>query len=291
MSVTDTQPGFVPTGRTLGFGGTIHAEWVKLRSLRSTWWVLGSLLAVTVGVGAQVSSSLSFDGVPGVVSQDARQDLGVYSVTVSTDFTALIVGVLGVLVITGEYGTGTIRSAFTAVPGRLPMLWAKVLVFAGAAFVVSAASFAVAVPISVGLLAGNGVEVRLDDPHYWSAVLGSTAYLVLVGVTALSIGALLRSTSGAIALTFGLFLAAPLALSLILGISPPDWAQNLMALLPSIAGKLLFSYPSAQNWVDLSAPSPDGSWLSEPWQGLLVLIGWSAVLLTAAAVLLRRRDA
>lgn len=269
----------------------VVSEWVKLRSLRSTWWALGALAAVTVGVAAQVSSSLSFYGVPGVVSQDAMQDLGVYVVTVSTDFGALVVAVLGVLMIAGEYGTGTIRNSLTAVPTRLPVLGAKALVLACATFAVATAAFAVAVPISTGLLAGNDVDVHLDDPHYWFAVLGGVTYLVLVALIAFGIGALVRSTTGGIAISLGLLLAAPVALSLLFGVDPPAWAENLAVLLPTVAGKLLFTYPAAQRWVDLSAPSVDGAWVGEPWHGALVLVGWVAVLLAVAGLLLRRRDA
>ncbi|GAA1752568.1 ABC transporter permease subunit [Agromyces humatus] len=280
-----------PVARDLGFAGIIRSEWIKLRSVRSTWWSLAILLALTVGLGAQVSSSLSFQGVAGVPTQDAVQDLAVYAVMVSTDFGALIVGVLGVIVIAGEYGTGMIRSTLTAVPMRVPVLFAKALVLAAAIFVVSAVAFAVTVPISVGLLAGNGVAVRLDDPQYWLALLGGTGYLVLVGLIAFSIGAVLRNTAGGIAVALALLLAAPVALGLVLGLTPSTWLETVSTLLPSLAGTVLYSYPTTQSWVNLSTVTADDGWLTEPWQGALVLIVWVVVLFTAAAVLLRRRDA
>ncbi|WP_407317979.1 ABC transporter permease subunit [Isoptericola halotolerans] len=202
-----------------------------------------------------------------------------------------MVAVLGALVIAGEYGTGTIRSSLAAVPSRLPVLGTKALVLGCATFVVAAVSFAAAVPLSTGLLAGNDVDVHLDDPQYWSAVLGGVAYLVLVALIAFAIGALVRSVSGGIAISLGLLLAAPVALSLLFGGDPPAWGENLASLLPTIAGKLLFTYPASQRWVDLSAPSADGGWLGEPWHGALVLVGWVAVLLAVAGLLLRRRDA
>lgn len=291
MSAADARPVFTPAGSGLGFGGIIRSEWVKLLSVRSTWWAYAILLVLTVGLAAQMSSSLSFAGVDGVPTQDAIQDLAVYAVMVSTDFGALIVSVLGVLVIAGEYGTGMIRSTLTAVPKRLPVLFAKALVFAVATFVVSALAFVVAVPISVGLLSGNGIAVRVDDPKYWLSLLGGVGYLVLVGLIALAIGALLRNTAGGIAVALGLVLAAPLALGLMLGFVQAAWAENLAMLLPSTAGNLLFSYPTAQSWVNLAPPAAGSGWVTEPWQGGLVLIAWIAVLLTTAAVLLKQRDA
>ena len=286
MSTTNASPVFIPAEGDLDFGGVIRSEWVKLRSVRSTWWAYAILLTVAVGVGAQVSSSLGFEGMPGVPTQDAIQDLAVYAVTVSTDFGALIVGVLGVIVIAGEYGTGMIQSTVTAVPRRVPILFAKALVVAAATFVVSSVALAMTVPVSVMLLAGNGVVVRIDDPQYWIVLLGGVGYLVLVALIAFSIGALLRSTAGGIGATLGLLLVAPLAMSFL-----PTWAANIAVLLPSVAGDVLMSYPTDQSWVDLAAPTAGSDWITEPWQAGLVLIAWVVVLFTAAAVLLKQRDA
>ncbi|MBL0885263.1 ABC transporter permease subunit [Myceligenerans indicum] len=286
MSTTEESPVFIPADGALDFGGVVRSEWIKFRSVRSTWWAYAILLVVTVGVGAQVSSSLSFDGMPGVPTQDAIQDMAVYAVTVSTDFGVLVVGVLGVIVIAGEYGTGMIQSTVTAVPRRLPILVAKALVVAVATFVVSSVALAMTVPVSATLLAGNGVAVRLDDPQYWIVLLGSVGYLVLVSLIAFSVGALLRSTAGGTAATFGLLLVVPVATSFL-----PAWAENIAILLPSVAGDVLLSYPTEQSWVDLAAPTAGSAWITEPWQGGLTLIAWVAVLFTAAAVLLRERDA
>ncbi|MBO3086177.1 ABC transporter permease subunit [Cellulomonas fengjieae] len=290
MSTTSTNPVPTAVGDDLSFAGAVLSEWVKLRTIRSTWWLYAILLVLTVALGAQMSSSLSFQGVDGVPTQDAIQDLAVYAVMVSTDFSALVVSVLGVLVIAGEYGTGMIRSTLTAVPRRLTALFAKALVFVIATTVVSAVALALTVPISVGLLSGNGMDVRLDDPQYWLSLLGGVGYLVLVGLIAFSIGALLRTTAGGVATALGLVLAAPLALSLVLGSAEPAWADTIATLLPSTAGSVLVSYPTEQSWVDLAAPAASG-WITEPWQGGLVLAAWVVVLLTGAAVLLRRRDA
>lgn len=286
MSTTNASPVFIPAEGDLDFGGVIRSEWVKFRSVRSTWWAYAILLTVTVGVGAQVSSSLGFEGMPSVPTQDAIQDLAVYAVTVSTDFGALVVGVLGVIVIAGEYGTGMIQSTVTAVPRRVPILFAKALVVAVATFVVSSVALAMTVPVSVMLLAGNGVAVRIDDPQYWIVLLGGVGYLVLVALIAFSIGALLRSTAGGTGATLGLLLVAPLAMSFL-----PTWAANIAVLLPSVAGDVLMSYPTDQSWVDLAAPTAGSDWITEPWQAGLVLIAWVVVLFTAAAVLLKQRDA
>jgi len=290
MSTTTTHPSLSPVGHDLRFSGVLRAEWIKLRSIRSTWWAYAILVVLTVGFGAQMSASLSFQGVDAIPTQDAIQDMAVYAVMVSTDVGALIVSVLGVLIIAGEYGTGMIRSTLTAVPQRVPALVAKAIVFAVATFVVSAVAFAITAPVSAALFAADGLSVALDDPQYWLALLGGVGYLVLVGLISFGIGALLRNTAGGIAVALGLVLAAPLVLALVLGFASSGWVENLAMLLPSTAGSILFSYPTEQSWVTLAAPESVG-WLTEPWQGGLVLVAWAVVLFTAAAVLLKRRDA
>ncbi|MFG6446379.1 ABC transporter permease subunit [Microbacterium sp. P06] len=284
---TTTAPAFTPTGRDLGFGGIMSSEWIKLRSIRSTWWCFAILLLLTVGFSALLSSTLSFGDGPSPTG-DAAQSLAVQAVTISTTFGALVIGVLGVLIISGEYGTGMIRSTLTAVPRRTPALIAKALVFALATFVVSALSFAISVPISVALLAGTGIDVDLGDPKYWLALLGGVVYLVLVGLIAFSIGAIIRNTAGSVAVALGLVLAAPIVLSIVSALTQLVWLQNVEKLLPSTAGGTLSSYP-----IDATGATPaaDGLWTFEPWQGLLVLVVWVVVLFTTATVLLKRRDA
>lgn len=280
-----------PTGRGLGFGGVVRSEWTKLHSVRSTWWAFGVLFALTVGIGAQVSSSLSFGGIDAVITRDASQSLAAYAITVSTDFGALVVSVLGVLVIAGEYGSGMIRSTLVAVPRRLPVLVAKALVVAIATFAVSVAALAVTAPVSAALLAGNDVEVELGDPRYWLALLGGAGYLVAVGLIAFALGAIIRNTAGGIAVALGLVLAAPLVLGLMIGLAPQTWVENLAMILPSNAGRVLFEYPAAQSWVNPNEPVDRSGWITEPWHGGVVLAIWVVVLFLTAAVLLKRRDA
>lgn len=292
MSST-TAPVFVTTGRNLSFGGIIRSEWIKLRSIRSTWWSYGVFVVLIVGLAAQLSSALSFDWYDGTPTQAGMQAAGVNAVMVGVEIAALVVAVLGVLVIAGEYGTGMIRSTFTAVPKRVPAIVAKALVFAVVTFVVGAMATAIAIPISVGLLSQNGIGIRLDDPDYWRALIGGVGYLVMVGLIAFGIGAILRNTTGGIAVALGLVFAAPLALSLVGGAVPQAWVQNLGALLPSNLGRALYAHPGYADFASPGLPleQPEGIWMLEPWHAALGLAGWIVVLFTAAIVLLKRRDA
>ncbi|MFG6402693.1 ABC transporter permease subunit [Microbacterium sp. P04] len=285
MSTSTPTRVFTPTGHDVSFGGAVRSEWIKLRTIRSTWWCYAILFVLVVGFSALLSSTLSVEPAP---TGAAAQSLAVQAVTISTTFGALVVSVLGVLIISGEYGTGMIRSTLTAVPKRLPALVAKALVFAIATFVVSAISFAVSVPISVALLSGKGLEIDLGDSQYWLALLGGVGYLVLVGLIAFSLGAIIRNTAGGVAVALGLVLAAPIVLSIISALTQLTWVLNLEKLLPSSAGGLLSTYPVSDA---AAAPTPDGVWVLEPWQGGLILVVWFVVLFTTAAVLLKRRDA
>ncbi|QYF74424.1 ABC transporter permease subunit [Cryobacterium sp. PAMC25264] len=291
MSSTATKV-FTPSGHDLRFGGILWSEWVKLRSVRSTWWLYGMLVAVTAGLGAQMSSSHGYNAAE--LEPEGVQALGVFATTVSTDFTGLIVSILAVLFMAGEYGSGMISTTLTSVPKRLPALLGKALVFAVATFAVSAVAVAITIPLSVAVLSGTGIDIDLGDPLYWRAQLGVVLYLVLTGLIAFAIGAILRSTAGGIAVALGLLLAAPIAFGLLTLSSSQIWIQNVQALLPTELGKALFSHPGRWELIAPGAPMeplPAGLWVLEPWQAGLLLLAWVTVLLAVAAPHLKRRDA
>jgi ABC-2 type transport system permease protein len=186
----------------------------------------------------------------------------------------IIVGILGVLVITGEYSSGMIRASLAAVPRRLPILWAKALVLGVStlAFAIPAAFAAFAIGQKI---LGPGKNVSLSEPGVLRAVLGSAAYLAGIALLGMGLGALLRHTAGAIGTLFGLLLVAPGLLQLVL---PSSWSDAITPYLPSNAGAAFTSVTAASNALS-------------PGNGALVLAAWLVVLLGASAVLLRRRDA
>ena len=278
----------------LSFTGIVRSEWIKLRSLRSTWWTFTVLVVITLGLGAQMSSALSFEGMDVMPTQAGMQAAGVHALLVSADFSALVVSVLGVLVIAGEYSTGMIHSTFTAVPRRSSALVAKSLVFAVVTFVACALALVMTIPVSVALLSGNNVDVRLDDAAYWLALLGSVVYLVSAGLIAFGIGAILRNTAGGVAVSLALVLAAPLVLDLLTSFSQQIWTQNQQALLPAALGRVLYAHPGYADFASPGRPlevPPEGLWVLEPWQAAVGLAAWIAVLFTIAGVLIKRRDA
>ena len=258
----------------------IASEWVKFRSLRSTVVTIAIALVVIIGFGALAAGVVSGD----VTRPTGQGGGGGGGGTFATNPTAvslagmtlaqIIVGILGVLAITGEYSSGMIRATLAAVPRRLPVLWAKVLV-------IGVSTFVVAVPASFGAFAlgqtilGTGRNTTLSEPGVLRAVLGSAVYLAAIALLGLGLGALLRHTAGAIGALFGLLMVAPGLLPLVL---PKSWGDSIVPYLPSNAGE------------SFSSVVPKAGMLSAGG-GALVLAAWLVVLLGVSAWLLRRRDA
>jgi ABC-2 type transport system permease protein len=257
------------SGRGLSATGIVRSEWIKLRSLRSTWWSFSIIVVIQVGIAvlfALTTSPMTTDPTTEQVTQAA-----VSISTLGVLFGQLVIAVLGVLVISGEYSTGQIRSSFMAVPSRLPVLAAKALVFAAATFVVGLASIVISYVVTIPILAGKGVDMAPADPALWLAFVGAAGYLVFLGLISLGIGAALRSTAGGIAASLGLLLVVPTIFQLI----PAEWAGIVASWLPGTAGQSLYYFGAT----------------FEPWQALLVMLGWVGVALTSAAILMKRRDA
>jgi len=255
--------------------GIVRSEWIKLRSVRSTVWSYAIIVVVSLGMAALMASTISFVGE---IPAEAHGSYVVQASTFGIFFGQLIVGVLGVLVISGEYSTGMIRSTLTAVPKRLPALAAKALVLFLTTLVVGLVSvfgsFAIAAPI----LAGEGIQPDLSDGIVVRDLALSALYLALVAVFSLGVGTILRSSAGGIAAALGTILLLPTVFQVIAGLTQAEWASNIMPYLLSNAGMGMFS------------ESMDGTGL-EQWQSLLVVLAWAAVSLVGGALLLKRRDA
>jgi ABC-2 type transport system permease protein len=267
------------------FPGVLHSEWVKLRSLRSTFWCSVVILVLSLALTTLLALVLPLQDLPTTMPFQAY---AVQTVTSSTGFTALVAAVLGALVITGEFGTGMIRSTFAAVPARLPALFAKAIVVTVTVFVVAGVSVVLSLLLGAAIFGARGETLDLGDGAAWLSVLGDAGYLALVTTLALTIGALIRNSAGGIAVALGLILVVPTIVNLIAGLTRAVWAANLGEFLPSNAGTRMYGYHAADA---PTTPLADGQLVLEPWQGLLVLLAWIVVLGVLASVLLKRRDA
>jgi ABC-2 type transport system permease protein len=273
----------------LTFGGTLRSEWIKLRTLRSTIWCYAIVFAVTVLFGlllAQVGFGVSPDGAP-VGSNDMTTELqqsnAIMVSTLGIAFSQLVAAVLGVLVISGEYGTGMIRSTFTAVPKRLPALFSKAIVFGVVTFVVGLVSVFATALLTAPMLPESGITPDFSDPQFLLALVGAALYLALIGVLSMAIGAIVRNSAGGIAASLGLVLVLPPVLQIIVSLTQAEWARNIGTFLPDMAGNRLFTYGA-------EASVTDGVISLDAVQGGLVLLAWVAVMFIAASVLIKRRD-
>ena len=270
-------------GPHLTFGGVLNSEWIKLRTLRSTFWCYVIIVLLTVLLGLLVANVIPApqESIP----HDSQQALWVRATTLGIQFGQLVIAVLGALVITGEYSTGMIRSTFAAVPGRISAMFAKVIVFGVTTFVIGFASLVLTALVTAPLLSGKGVHADFGDPQVWLRLVGGAAYLVLIGLISFGIGLIIRNSAGSIAAALGLVLVVPIILSIIAGLARAQWVTDLSAFLPSSAGGKLFAYPDAAEGTNTSGID------LTTWQSLLVVLAWFAVTFVVGLVLLKRRDA
>jgi ABC-2 type transport system permease protein len=250
--------------------GIVRSEWIKLRSLRSTWWTLLGAVVAMMGLGALFSSFTRTGGGdqgPGGALDPAGTSLGGYNLA------QLAVGVLGVLMVTGEYSTGTIRTSLAAVPKRVPVVLAKMAVLAMTLLTTMLVASFGAFFLGQWLLSRHGASTTIGAPGVLRVVIGTALYLTVIGLLGATLGWLLRRGAGALATLFGLLLVLPILGALL----PKSWSDVFVPYLPSSLGR------------DLLAVQPVAGSLG-PWTGFALLCGYVVVLAAAGAVLLRRRD-
>jgi ABC-2 type transport system permease protein len=251
----------------------VLSEWTKIRSLRSTIFSLLAAIVFIVGLATLVPLVTVSHWPP----RDPREALGFDPTTrtLSGIFLAqLAIGVLGVLLITGEYATGMIRATFAAVPARLPVLWAKAAVFAAVTLVLMVPTVLGAFLIGQSILTSKHLQTNLSNPGVLRAVIGAALFLTVVGLLGIGLGALLRNTAGGISTLFGLLFVLPIIVRFL----PSSWSDPINKYLPSNAGEAI------------THVHPDPTLLA-PWTGFGLFFGYAAVILIAAAISLRMRDA
>jgi len=250
-----------------------HSEWTKLHSLRSTRWSLLVATVLTIGLPALFAGVTSSHW--GHMSLHERADRHPLDIALAgVNVAQLAIAVLGVLVITGEYSTGMIRASFTAVPRRLPVLWGKIGVFAAVTFTLMLPSVLVAFFASQVILSKHHIlQISFSDPGVARSVIGGAGYLVLIGTFALATGAIVRNTAGGIAAFAALFFVIPPLMNIL----PTSWNNAISPYLPDAAGRSMFSLHP-------------GSHSLAPWPGFALFLGYTALAVTIAAVLLVHRD-
>jgi ABC-2 type transport system permease protein len=286
-----------PPGR-VGLRGAMAAEWTKLWSVRSTTWTLVATGVAVVGLCALGTGTVTSSEI--IDDPTRRSLIGVF-------LGQLIFGVLGVLVMSAEYGTGTIRATLSAVPRRPVVLAAKILVFGAVAVVVSEiftfAAFAIGqailsakhavgssaavtqraqqlgvkIPHNIKPLLASG-SASLGQPGVLRAVVGAGLYLAVLGLMALGLATIIRHTAGAISAFVGVVLVLPLIVQAL----PTSINDAMARYLPANIGLVMFS----TNGV----PDRVGPAFS-PWTGFALLVLYTVVILGLGCWVLVRRDA
>lgn len=268
----------VPTGRS-GFRGkvtqarVVRSEWTKFWTLRSTRWsLLAAVVAmVLLGIGfAIVQMSRWSSMAPGDRSRfdSIDQAVGGYHLA------QLAIGVLGVLIIAGEYGTGMISSSFMAVPKRLPVLWAKLATFGAVTFVTMLVSTVIVFFVTQPIFATHNVQHGIGDPHAARALVGAALFLTVLGALGIGLGALVRSTAGGLAAFVGLLFVLP----------------GITALLPASTADAVSPYLPLNAGFTVTTSTFENSHHLSTWGGFALFCGYTALVIAVAAVRLVRED-
>jgi ABC-type transport system involved in multi-copper enzyme maturation permease subunit len=250
------------------------SEFTKFRTVRSTVWTL--LVAVVLMIGISALFSAVTASQYHTFDASDRATFNPVSISLSgTMFAVVAFGVLGVLMISGEYSTGMIRSSLTAVPRRLPVLWGKLAVFAGVIFSISLVASLISFFLGQALLSSHHLGVSVAAPGVLRSIIGAALYVSVAGMIGVALGALLRNTAAGIATFAGVFFVIPP----LTGLLPASISDHLSQYLPSYAGDAVWG--GARSVTNALSP----------WTGFAVLCGYAVVLIAAAALRLRRVDA
>jgi ABC-2 type transport system permease protein len=297
-----------PAAGRAGLRGAIASEFTKLRSVRSTYWTLGALLLVAIGIGIAVTAGIdgNFANNPG---QKGAFDATQTSLIPFFGLGQLVIAVLGAMVITSEYSTGMIRTSLAAQPRRGVVYAAKAIVFGSITLVVSLVTSFIAFLVGQALLSGSGVSASLlhgakvpanvmvgpgpGGPNgppavtyqghlvasastVLTAVIGCALFVTIVALIAFGVGAIIRHTAGAICTVIAMMFVVPLITAAL----PNTWRWDILRFLPDGAGRVIS--------VTIGGTNPH-LWSAWPQLGVTAL--YAVVLVGIGAYLFRKRDA
>jgi ABC-type transport system involved in multi-copper enzyme maturation permease subunit len=251
------------------FRRLVSSEWLKFRTVRTNVIALGGAAVAAIGFGALFSSLAGSGSGPDRLSQNALSlSLGGFQLS------QIIIAILGVALVAGEYQTGLIRTWFGAAPNRLRVLAAKTTVYGGLVFVVGLVAAILAFLAGQALLPAGWVALSLGSEGVLQALLGTAFYAAVIGVIGVGLGFLLRSTAAGAGAVVTMLMIAPL----MVGLLPASISDPIGKILPSNAATAVQGVESSSEL------------LSTGW-GVAVLIAWVMAIVGAAAISLKRRDA
>lgn len=262
----------LPPGR-YDLAGLLRSEWTKLRTVRSTMWTLGITIVVGIGISALATGETRAHWATMPLPTRLSFDPTRISL-IPLFFCQLAIGVLGVLVMSAEFGTGTVRATFAAAPRRTQVLLAKVGVFGLVALVVSEVTAFLSFFVGQAMLTAPARHATLATPGALRAVAGTGLYLCVIGLFGLGLATIVRHTAGAISAYAGILLVVPIVIEAL----PSSLQHAIDRFLPSRIGVVMMT-PGSPTLHSFAA-----------WPGFLLLCGYALAVLVVGAVLLVRRD-
>ena len=261
--------------RRVTFREAMDSEFAKIRTVRSTFWTVLLTLVLSIGISLLVAVITSVNW--STVSDSSKATLDMSQVELGVNFGILVVGVLGVMVVSTEYGTGMMRTSLTAFPRRGTLFAAKgtvlALVVLVAGLIITIVSYEAASPFYTK----HGIDLSLGEGANVRALLAVPVYLTLIALMAFGLGFLLRSTAGGISSLVGVLFVIPIITNFL----PGTAGKDINKVVPSNAGgAMLITKPSTSSTPPLS-----------PLEGFITLLIWTAVIIIPAFILFRRRDA
>jgi ABC-2 type transport system permease protein len=260
----------------MGIRDALHAEWTKLRTVAGPAWLLIATVAATVAVSTAATAAVRCPSGIACPVDTAKLSLS------GIQLGQAVVAILAVLVISGEYSTGMIRTTLTAMPHRVTVLGAKAALLSG--LVLAAGTIAVLGSVLTGrlILPGHGFTaargfppLSLADGPVLRAAAGSVLYLALIALLSLGTATAVREPAVAIGIVLSLLYLFPIVAPLL----NQHWHRHLEQIGPATAG------------LTIQATTGLRSLPISPWGGLGVLAAWAAAALLLGGVLLRLRDA
>jgi ABC-2 type transport system permease protein len=274
-AITVTHASTVRPTHQPGFSDLTRSEWTKFKTLRSSWWSLAVMIAVSLGVSITAAAVITaqYNTLDAETKRQFSRDTIGLLLQPGAGFGQLAITVLGVLLIASEFSTGMIRSTVLAAPRRTPVLAAKAAVLSAVVFVLAEliawANFFIG-----GAIVKKHASITLSTPGTLRAILDFGLVMTMTALIALAVGTLLRHTAGAISVALGANLVLPSLLALI----PGSVGQHISYAMPARAAQLTMDR------------TPDPGTPYGPWGGLAIITAWTVVLMALAFVSFRKRD-
>lgn len=247
-----------------------RSEWIKFKTLRSHWVMLAASFLFSLGM---LSLAVGFyDAEPDIPREALNNTESLIGAVTgfSTPVAGILLAVLGVMVISGEYKSRTVLPSFSAAPIRSEVIAAKGIILSAISLVTSLLIVAVNTTIGIFWLDKKGFDIDFGAKGLFQATGGAVLYLVILALFGFGLGMLLTNQSLAITLVTIIPLVVDSALGALI---PGNWIKQV---LPFTAGSALFQ--------------PGGTETVDVWQGGAILGLWVSAIVIAGGIAFERRD-